>query len=116
MAIAQAGQQMDHQDLAGLSMGEGDVYVNEVNQEHHVVQEQRPQIGQRHRGRLACSLKELGAGAVAAKWTGVERKRPSAVDSSYTPLGLIGRMWQKNFFLPSLLFRLPCVAEGLAGL
>lgn len=63
LAIAQAGQQMDHQDLAGLSMGEGDVYVNEVNQEHHVVQEQRPQIGQRHRGRLACSLKELGGGS-----------------------------------------------------
>lgn len=62
MAVAQAGQQMDHQDLAGLSLSEGEVHINEVNQEHDIVQEQRPQIGQRHRGRMACSLGGAGAG------------------------------------------------------
>jgi hypothetical protein len=85
MAVAQRGQQMDHQDLAGLSLCEGEVHINEVNQEHDIVQEQRPQIGQRHRGRMACSLTGAGAGiaagAVAAKESGVERLRPPAADS-----------------------------------
>lgn len=43
-AVAQARQQMEHQDVVGVGMGEGDVHIKEVNQEDDVVQEQRPQI------------------------------------------------------------------------
>lgn len=47
-AIAEAGQQVDEEDLAGLGVGEGNLHIDEVQQEDDAVQHQRPYIGQRH--------------------------------------------------------------------
>lgn len=61
-------------------------------------------------GGLELELAGIAAGAVAVKLPGVERLRPSAGDSSYTPLGLADAT--EGFFLRCcLLLLLLCVTE-----